>query len=293
MLRNVDEPTDARPRNYGASALCEHSLSLRILDQRVQIDCGSSEVQALLAANFGTMTATTEDKWPDLQYSVRCAESEFAILREGQRPLIGVGLDDLLFLLEKDICVELQKRRSDLLFLHAAAVEWAGKAYLLAAEAGSGKSTTAWALLHHGFGYLSDELSPIDLGSLAVFPYPHAVCLKQPPSAPYELPDRAIDLGRTIHIPVTSNSPADASAPLPIGAVFLTQYRPELDVPDLRAVGPAEASARLYVSALNVLSHPNRGLDAVVRIGEHVPCFAVDSTTDLSSTCALIRSVVE
>jgi hypothetical protein len=44
-------------------------------------------------------------------------------------------------------------------------------------------------------------------------------------------------------------------------------------------------------TALKVLAHPNRGLDAVVRVTEHAPRFALNSA-DLTSTCARIRSVV-
>lgn len=74
--------------------------------------------------------------------------------------------------------------------------------------------------------------------------------------------------------------------------MFLLKYCPDLHAPDLRAIGPAEASARLYVNALNALAHPNHGLDAVARIAEQVPCFAV-SSAELHATCGLIRSAVE
>jgi hypothetical protein len=273
------------------SVHCGQLLHFRILEQRVQINCSVPAVRALLTANFGTMAAADDQGEPaDLRYMVSRAGETFTIAREGQDSLVGVGLGDMLFLLEKDITVELQKRRSDLLFLHAAAVEWEGRAYLFAADAGSGKSTTAWALLHHGFRYLSDELTPIDLDSLTVIPYPHAVCLKQSPPLPYELPERAIHLGRTIHIPIES-LPAPAAQAWPIGAVFLLRHRSGLETPELRELGRAEAGARLYATALNVLAHPNHGLDAVVRVAEHAPCFALDSA-DLSLTCDLIRSVV-
>ena len=188
--------------------------------------------------------------------------------------------------------MELQKRRSDLFFLHSAAVDWRGRACLLAAESGSGKSTTTWGLLHHKFHYLSDELSPIELGSMRVFPYPHALCLKRPPAPAYRLPADALDLGRTIHIPAQSLPSGTVSESRPLGAVFLVTHRPELSSPNIRAVSPAEASARLYAIALNALAHPNRGLDAVIRISETVPCFAL-SAAELSATCALICSTVE
>src|SRR5262245_25858592 len=270
----------------------EHSVSLLVLECRMRIDCITPAIQALLTANFGAMaTADDEDDLPDLRYTVNDSGSAFSIVREGREPLIGAGLSDLVYLIEKDVTVELQVRRSDLLFLHSAAVEWGGKAYLFAAEAGSGKSTTTWALLHHGFRYLSDELSPIDLDTLAVLPYPHALCLKQAPTVPYELPEGAIRLGRTIHVPAESLPGTVVPRRQPIGAVCLLRHRPGLGAPDLRELGRAEASARLYATALNLLAHPNHGLHAVMRIAEQAPCFALESA-DLSSTCALIHSVV-
>jgi hypothetical protein len=274
------------------NALSVQSLHFFILGQRVQIDCAAPAVRSLLTANFGAMSpADGEGEPPDFRYTVSWDEARFSIALEGQAALTGVGLGDLLFLLEKDLTLQLQKRRSELLFLHSAAVEWGGKAYLFAAEAGSGKSTTTWALLHHGFRYLSDELSPVELDSLVVLPYAHALCLKQPPPPPYELPERAIHLGRTIHVPAGSLPGPVTAAGRPIGAVFILRHRPELDAPKLRELGPAEAGARLYVTALNLLAHPNHGLDAVVRFAEHAPCFALESA-DLASTCDLIRSVV-
>ena len=163
---------------------------------------------------------------------------------------------------------------------------------LLAAESGSGKSTTTWGMLHHGFRYLSDELSPVDLATMSVFPYPHALCLKQDRLRPYALPPGALRLGRTIHVPVDTLPAPTASGPRALGGVFLVTHRPDMAAPEMRSIGPAEASARLYVTALNALAHPNQGLQAAVRIAQHVPCFAL-SSSDLSATCALICSTVE
>jgi hypothetical protein len=268
----------------------EESLCFFILGQRVRIDCAVPAVRSLLTAGFGAM-AVPHSESSDLHYTVNWSEDAFSIGREGHDPLSGEGLSDLLFVLEKDVTIELQRRRPELLFLHSAAVERKGKAYLFAADAGRGKSTTTWALLHHGFRYLSDELSPIELDSLTVLPYPHALCLKQRPPIPYGLPEQAIDLGRTIHVPAESLPGPVASAAWPIGAAFLITHRPDLVAPELRELSAAEAGARLYTTALNLLAHPNHGLDAIVHVAQHVPCFALDSA-DLPSTCALIRSVV-
>jgi hypothetical protein len=147
-------------------------------------------------------------------------------------------------------------------------------------------------LLHHGFRYLSDELSPIDLDSLMVVPYPHALCLKRSPTPDYRLPDNAMRLGRTIHVPAQALPSAFVTGPRPLRGVLLVKHCPDLRRPVMRSIGSAEAGARLYVAALNALAHANRGLDAAISIAERVPCFAV-STGDLGLTCALIRSRIE
>jgi hypothetical protein len=224
------------------------------------------------------MASPESESPPDIEFSVTSRET--------------ANSSDLLFLLEKQLTIWLQRRRADLFFLHAAAIVMGGKACLLAAESGGGKSTTTWGMLHHGFDYLTDELSPVDIRSMQVFPYPHAICLKRRPPDPYPLPPSAMDLGDTIHIPVEALPARAASDPVPLGAVFLLKYQPDLPVPEVRAIGAAEASARLYTNALNALAHTQYGLDAVARIAEHVPCFSV-SSAGLPATCSLIRATFE
>ena len=270
-----------------------HALSLLVLARSVRIECTHSGLRGHIEDNLGAMAAPLRDASPDLDY--RIAESTpglFSLDRNGVHVCEVGNPDDLVFLLEQDLTVELQKQRSDLYFLHSATLERHGKACLLAAESGSGKSTTAWGLLHHGFRYLSDELSPIDLGSMRVFPYPHALCLKREPPPAYALPAATIRVGHRLHIPTHALPGATLSWPCVVGAVFLVKHQPMLNAPELRAVTRAEASAHLYVNALNALAHPSHGLDAVVRIAEHAPCFAVESA-DLAATCALIASTFD
>jgi len=266
------------------------SLSLEILGLRVAVDCADAAVADLVIANCGAMIAPAGHAKAELGYRIRRDESAatYALTRGDDPPVACADLDDLSFALEKDLTVELQRRRRELLFLHAAAVEWQGFVILLAAASGSGKSTTAWALLHHGFRFLSDELAPIDLATTSVLPYPHALCLKHEPAPPYALPADALRHGERIHVPTNALPGATVTAPLPLAAAFLLSYRSHLDRPELRPLGTAEASARLYVTALNPLAHANQGLDAVVGIAESMPCFALASA-GLAPTCELIR----
>lgn len=270
-----------------------YTVSCLILGLHVRFTCTDPLLHDVLIAAFGAMVSRAPEAAVDLEYSVHGSglDAPFSIVRRGCAAMEGCGPSDFLYLLEKDLTIELQKRRAGLFFLHAAALDWQGEVCLLAGDSGRGKSTTTWGLLHRGFAYLSDELSPIDLDSLEVSTYPHALCLKQPPPA-YPLPPEALHLGRTIHVPAWALPAETVTGSRPLGAVFVLEYRRELAEPRLFPLTPAEASARLYATALNALSHANHGLEAVVKIAEAVPCFAV-WTADLPATCALIRDAAE
>jgi hypothetical protein len=268
------------------------TLSFLILGQRVHVECSDPSLLPVLDANFGAMASAHADSPPDLEYSINGGPTAYSLNPREKAPIEAQNPGDLLYLLEAEVTVDLQKKRPDLFFLHSAALVRDGKAYLFTAESGGGKSTTTWGLLHHGFGYLSDELSPIDLRSMSVVPYPHALCLKRPPPTPYSLPDDVIHLGRTMHIPTRAFPSAVVAEAVPLEAVFLLKYNPQLAQPSVGLIGPGEASAHLYVAALNALAHPNQGLDAVVSIAKRVPSYAVN-TADLQATCALIRSVID
>ena len=268
-------------------------LSFLILGQRVHVDCSDPWLRHVVTANFAAMSTPIEGTCPDLHYCVTKGTRPETISLSCQGRVVRTNADrgDLLFLLEEHITVELQRRRADLFFLHAAAIDWQGIALLLVAESGSGKSTTTWGLLHHAFHYLSDELSPVDLNTMRVLPYPHALCLKRDPPPPYALPPNAIRLGRTIHLPVDALPGPTVLGPRVLGGVVFVTHSPDSQAPEIRSIGRAEASARLYVGALNALAHPNQGLQAVVRITQHLPCFAL-SSSDLSATCAVMCSAV-
>ncbi len=176
--------------------------------------------------------------------------------------------------------------------MHSAAAEVEGRACLLIAQSGGGKSTTVWALLHHGFGYLSDELAPIDLASMQVHAYAHALALKRRPPPPYALPAETIRTPHTLHVPAQHMPRVASTESCHLAAMFFVTYDPTASAPGVHSISCGEAGARLYANALNQLAHANAGLDAAVCIAESVPSFALDSA-DLAATCALIRSTLD
>lgn len=67
----------------------------------------------------------------------------------------------------------------DFLFLHAGAVARDGAALLLPARMDSGKSSLVTALLRAGWGYLSDELGPLDPVTGRTYPFPKLISLDE------------------------------------------------------------------------------------------------------------------
>jgi len=269
------------------------NLEFRIFGRRISIQCNDDLFRSLVLSNYHAFEEPLDSA--EIAYTVgRHASGGFRISR-GEETLAEVTSGEALqytftYVLEKLLTIELQKLRTDLYFVHSAALERGGRVTLIVAQSGTGKSTTSWALLQHGFRYLSDELAPIDPTSLDVYPYPHALCLKAAPPEPYRLPENVVRTENTIHIPVGDLPSAAVTQPCPLRALVFLQRNSDKPAPALAQVSPAEAGARLYANTLNALAHPGSGLDVAIRIAKAVPAFVVNAG-DLQATCELISEL--
>jgi hypothetical protein len=245
-----------------------------------------------LLANYGQMQGSRGSAALRYRVSRRPKSGGFLMSRVGREPLIALDAGELLFLFEKDMTVELEQLRPDLYFVHAAVLAFDHQAVMLVGESGSGKSTTTWALLHHGYGYLSDELGPVDLRTCEVYPYPHALCLKDVPPRPYSLPKNTLYTSRTLHIPTADLPGQIGEDPLPLAAVFFLQYQPEATVPVVAPVSQAEAAARLFANALNPLAHMADGIEGAITLATNVAAVRLFSA-ELTATCAAVQTTLK
>jgi len=199
---------------------------------------------------------------------------------------------DFIYFFEKDLTIELQKLRTDLYFLHSAALRLNDKTILIIGHSGAGKSTTTWALTHHDFEYFSDELSPIDLNTMQVTGYPHAICVKQDPPAPFLLPDETLVTNRTKHIPVECLSGGVADGTAKITHIFFVHYKAEQNEVVIQPISPALASAKVYANALNQLCHEDSGLPAATKIAQACDSYSLEFN-DVEQACLEIRKLIE
>jgi hypothetical protein len=273
--------------------VAETELSLSVVGVPVSIGCADSHARALLELTCEGFGVSAQEP-SALGYRIERSDSSgaFVVARDDGARLVAQDEADMLWTLDGDLVVEIQKRRPELYFLHAGVLELGQRAFVLAAPSGHGKSTTTWALLHHGFRFLSDELAPLDLQSLTVHPFPRALCVKRDPPAPYPLPAGCLRTSRQAYVP-TRYLPAPVwTTPLPVAATFFLRLDLEASRSMALPVSRAEACARLYANSLNSLAHSADGLDAALRIAEGQPCFELVSA-DLTETALLIRRTAE
>jgi hypothetical protein len=264
------------------------ALQLDVLDCGVQLECTDEDAYALLRniyRSFERPIAQTRTSY----HIAPGSSDDLLISRHGGCSKVASGPGDFISKFDKDVIVETQKLRPDLYFVHAAVLAFRDHAVALVAPSGFGKSTTTWALLHHGFEYLSDEIAPIEPRTLRVLPFPRALCLKKNPPEGYPLPPDAVVTGRTIHVPTSLFSGDPVSKPLPLSMIFFLRFIGEAQSPTVKPMSSGDATVRLLLNTLNPLAHPQSGLDDALAIAAKTSCFEL-LTGDLPSTCELIRA---
>jgi hypothetical protein len=167
------------------------------------------------------------------------------------------------------------------LLLHAAAVAGPDGAVLLPGRSGSGKSTVAAALVDHHFGYLSDDVVPVDTRTSVVRAYPRPIGLRRdvvPRFAALSTAPASIRrfMGDDWYVTaemlggVTADG-ADDAAIRPRLVVF-PSYAPDAANEPV-ALSRAEALVLLAENAFNFIDLGATGLDVLARVLERCECY--------------------
>lgn len=157
------------------------------------------------------------------------------------------------------------------LILHAAVIERGGRAAIMPAPPGSGKSTLCAALVSNGWRLLSDELALVRLDDGMLVPVPRPVSLKNAsidvvrayvPGAVLSPAVDATSKGRVAHLKAPPASVARAHELARPAWVIFPKYEAGADV-RLEPVAGADAFMRLAQNAFNYPVLGARGFDAL------------------------------
>lgn len=266
------------------------SVYLKIFGKSILIKSQNKMLLQIVKDNYGQFVVP-ENNSNDLQYLIEQKHTgeHYLITRDNEAAIPCKDLGMFVYNLEKDLTITLELLCSSLFFMHGAALEKNGNILVLTGRSGAGKSTTTWGLLNNGFNYLSDELAPINLQSMNVTPYPHAVCLKKDPPL-YPLPAAILKTNRTMHVPANL-LPCDTHLDdFPLKKILIVEYSAGNKEPELTELSQAEACMHIYTNGLNQLAHDNDGLAAASKIAAHCECYRLDAA-QLDKTCELIATL--
>lgn len=165
--------------------LCGDGLRLRNGPAVMCVRSQLNEVHHGIALHYGRHEVPDDDRFTDFHISI----DRPAGLRRWLRPQVEFTLDGELpfsplpgdqgfpmFEWGMNWCLSMHLHR--FLIIHAAVVERGGRALILPAPPGSGKSTLCAGLVWRGWRLLSDELTLIDPATGHITPVPRPVSLK-------------------------------------------------------------------------------------------------------------------
>ena len=252
-------------------------IELQIFDQLARISADDPTILGKISACFSAFLRPIRDldgTVIDLTILSRLTGSEWSV-SHGGNSVICRELAELLYVVEKTLTTELQHRRPELFFLHAAAVSANGRCVVISGDSGAGKSTLCWDLCHAGFKYMSDELAPINLDTMQVAAYPHAICLKRITAHMPGLPIETIRTESTMHIPAEAVPGGVERKPATVEMIVFVEKSGISAASGLMKIPQSEAAARLYSNGLNQLAHEHDGLRAATKLSGAVDCFTL------------------
>ena len=160
------------------------------------------------------------------------------------------------------------------LIIHAAVIEKNGKAVILPAPPGSGKSTLCAALVSRGWRLLSDELAMIRLNDGKLVPLPRPISLKNASIkimreyAPQSIMSRAVvdtTKGMVSHMKVPSDSVARSDELAQPAWIVFPKYTADASV-RLKPIPQARAFMRVAENAFNYSQLGEKGFDVLAGV---------------------------
>jgi hypothetical protein len=238
-------------------------FTIRAHGLRVGIRTNRPEALALLPERLPVGWKAATAPTVDLLYSLRVGGEgprpglrHFHLLyRYADRLLRTQDLAEALCVLEDDLRLQVAERARNRLFVHAGVVGWQGRAILIPGRSHAGKTTLVAALVRAGATYYSDEYAVLDARG-RVHPFPCPLSLRHGPEERIERRSAA-ELGGS-----------EGRAPLPVGLVMVTHYRPGAPWRP-RPLSPGQAAMALLANTVAARSRTRHALFLFQQIARH------------------------
>lgn len=218
---------------------------------------------------------------------------------DGVTPHENMPRSQALAVLEWGINLVIALRFNCYLLLHTAVLERHGRALLMPAAPGHGKSTLCAALAHRGWRLLSDEFGAVRPGTSQLIPVPRPMPLKNEsigvirafaPDAVFGPLVRGTRKGDVAHVRPPRESVERAGETAAARWIVFPRWRKGAAL-EIEELPPSEAFMRLATNAFNYELHAERGFTTVRDLVAASRCFRL-VYSDLDEAIAALDRLV-
>jgi HprK-related kinase A len=219
---------------------------------------------------------------------------------DGQTPFAPFPLDTTVPFYEWGINWCIATRAQHYLMLHAAVVEKYGRALLLPAWPGSGKSTLCAALMLRGWRLFSDEFGLVKLLENQLIPLPRCIPLKNEsievikrfaPEATLGPVFPKTRKGKVAHLRPPPDSVERAHEPAKAACIIFPHYDPHENC-TLNVLSKPRAFMKLSGNSFNYELHHEVGFKTVSAIIKSCECYIL-KYNDLDEAISIINDMVD
>ena len=276
------------PADELARRLRRSGLRLRFGPIVTEIKSPFNAVASAIALHYAAHETPSRAEFADFHVTVerpggvrRWVKPQAQFDFDGERPFLPLPAAQAFPLLEWGLNWCVSAHCHQYVVLHSAVVERGGRALLLPAPPGSGKSTLCAALVARGWRLLSDELALIERATGRLVPLPRAISLKNEsiPIVARFWPDAVMGTvvhdtvkGSVVHLRPPADSVRLSHASAAPGFIVLPLYRSGRAT-ELAPLSKPEAFMRVVESAFNYSMHGRAGFEALADLVGASACF--------------------